>query len=387
VPIAGRAFDFQEIANGWKTDSTTMTESATPAKPQVTKTPPSPGWGVGLLVLIFRVLLLGVSGSLAFLLGIAIASIFPGTVADPPWVETAARRSSALLRQVRVGETPAPPTTSISVPTETEVSPETPVSSDAPTLPGVPEAPPGDAPAESLPPLDLSESEREQLEAELADLEANLAALRDRTAALSIDLGLSADLISLEQRIQQLRQRLDPDAPAPEPSDFDTLDPDTPVSSPPETQLDAPLGAAPSAPQEDAAEVTSNVQVGPRLGYPAASRLTVTLPVDVLFAPGQSTLQAQNTSILDSVVADLLQYPGTAVYVAAHGDGRLSPVESRMQSFEQAKAVRDYLAAALGDASYHWVVVGYGQNFPVADNATAANRQRNRRLEITVSDR
>jgi OmpA-OmpF porin, OOP family len=314
------------------------------------------------LVLIYRLLLLGVSGGLAFLAGIAIASIIPGTVEEPPFVERLARRTEALITGSAVKPIPTrtPPAVS-SVPTT------------APSSPSLPAPPAETAAPETPPPLNLSDQERDRLQAELDQLETDVQSLRDRAADLESELGseqeIETAIAPLEQRIQQLQQRLDPDAePAPVP-------PPTPAETPEATAQPSPLLAAPT------------VQLGQRPGATSADSLMVTLPLDVLFATDTSTLPPQTTAILDSVVGELVNYPGAAIQVAAHADDTLAPAESRLQSFEQAKAVQTYLASLLNEEDYHWVVVGYGQTYPVVQNATPSDRQRNRRLEMTINPR
>ncbi|MBF2078601.1 MAG: OmpA family protein [Synechococcales cyanobacterium T60_A2020_003] len=337
-----------------------MTESATPPTLQPSSPPPSPGRGWGILVFIFRLLLLGVSGTLAFLIGMAIASLFPGTITDPPLVERAIRSGNALLNGTAFEPPPSP-------------SPV--VISSSPTLP----EPPPVANPTPLPPLDLSDEERDRLQAELDQLESNLQALRDRAVSLETELGtdsvVDSAIAPLEQRVQELRQRLNPSADrasAPQGTP-------TPETSPSSDNLGA------SAPVESATPfATVSPVLQQRPGVPA-NGLMVTLPLDVLFATDTATLSPQTTAILDSVVSELQNYPGAAIQIAAHTDDTSSPADSRTQSFEQAKAIKTYLAQVLGDDAYHWIVVGYGQVYPVVANATPSGRQRNRRLEITIS--
>lgn len=337
-----------------------MTESATPPTLQPSSPPPSPGRGWGVLVFIFRLLLLGVSGTLAFLLGMAIASLFPGAIAEPPLVERAIRSGNALLNGTAFESPPSP-------------SPI--VISSSPTLP---EPPPVATPT-PLPPLDLSDEERDRLQAELDQLESDLQALRDRAASLETELGTDSEMDSviapLEQRVQELRQRLDPTAD----SAGDPQATPTPGSSLPAEPLESPASTEPAMPFTTASPVLQQ-----RPGVPANS-LMVTLPLDVLFATDTATLSPQTTAILDSIVSELQNYPGAAIQIAAHTDDTSSPADSRAQSFEQAKAVKTYLSQVLGDDAYHWVVVGYGQVYPVVANATPSDRQRNRRLELTIS--
>lgn len=151
---------------------------ATPSRPQQ--------WTVGILTLLWRLLLLGVGGSLAWTLGIAIAQLFPGNVANPPLTEQLIRRSEAMVDGVR-GWWP-----------QSEVAP--------PTV----EATPQTAPSPT--PLVLDATVQQQVEGDLNRLEADLQVLRDRANRIETQLGILPSQEPLETRLRSLRQRLDPNA-------------------------------------------------------------------------------------------------------------------------------------------------------------------------------
>jgi peptidoglycan-associated lipoprotein len=111
--------------------------------------------------------------------------------------------------------------------------------------------------------------------------------------------------------------------------------------------------------------------------------LVITLPSDALFGT-QSNLQAGAEAILNSIVADLRTYPGASIRVAAYTDPQTDAAGDRTRSFAQAQAVKQYLSGVLGNDNFHWVAIGYGNRNPIAANDSPANRQRNRRVEITI---
>ncbi len=78
-----------------------MTETTTEATTEEHSTQSSGGWFRGLLVLIFRLLLLGVGSVFAVLLGVAIATMYSAEVSNTPVLETALKRSLNLRRALQ----------------------------------------------------------------------------------------------------------------------------------------------------------------------------------------------------------------------------------------------------------------------------------------------
>ena len=251
-----------------------------------------------LLVFIFRLLLVGVGGSLAFFLGVAIAHFYPAIDPQMPLVEKFLRRGAQMVpgdeRQIYA---PLP-----------------------------------------LPALPLTPEQRTSLQAELNQIQAQLEQLRDRATALETKLDRISyrprqqTTGSLEIRLQAITYLLDPNKP-------------------------------------------QSVWTG--------SSLMVTLPSDLLFLEDESTLRLDRQGILDSIVTELKNYQGANLRIAAHTDNVGDARDNLELSLQRARAVKEYLAAALGD-DYNWVAVGYGESRPLASNDTDFQRQRNRRIEIAI---
>jgi outer membrane protein OmpA-like peptidoglycan-associated protein len=77
-------------------------------------------------------------------------------------------------------------------------------------------------------------------------------------------------------------------------------------------------------------------------------------------------------------------YPSIQVKVEGHTDSTGSYETNQKLSLARAVTVRDYLVAQGVEAS-HIGVEGLGPDQPVADNATAEGRARNRRVEIILT--
>lgn len=102
------------------------------------------------------------------------------------------------------------------------------------------------------------------------------------------------------------------------------------------------------------------------------------------FGSGQAALTASAAASVRALAAYLQAEPSAAVRVEGHTDSQGAAAANLALSQRRADAVRDALASA-GVADERIQSVGLGADQPVADNASAAGRARNRRVEIIVS--
>ena len=108
---------------------------------------------------------------------------------------------------------------------------------------------------------------------------------------------------------------------------------------------------------------------------------------DVLFTSGQAVLQPAARENLSKLSGILLAYPGPyTLAIGGHTDAVGSDALNDKLSQARAESVRDYLVGAGIAASHLTSATGYGKHQPVADNATAEGRAKNRRVEIVIDD-
>ncbi len=104
---------------------------------------------------------------------------------------------------------------------------------------------------------------------------------------------------------------------------------------------------------------------------------------NVFFATGSFKLLPKSFASLKGV-ADLMKADESLMIdVDGHTDAQGTDVSNQTLSENRAAAVKDYLTSQ-GVAASRMVSTGYGETKPVADNATAAGRAKNRRTEMTV---
>ena len=108
----------------------------------------------------------------------------------------------------------------------------------------------------------------------------------------------------------------------------------------------------------------------------------------VNFQTGSAVLDPSSYPVLDQTGEILARWPQLQIEVGGHTDARGSAVANRKLSEGRAQAVADYLLWRYPQISSAQLrVKGYGEDVPVASNSTAEGMARNRRVEITVTNR
>jgi len=101
------------------------------------------------------------------------------------------------------------------------------------------------------------------------------------------------------------------------------------------------------------------------------------------FRTGSAVLRDESSGLLNTLIDVVAQCPEADVEIAGHTDATGDASANLNLSLERADAVVEYLAAG-GISAERMVARGYGAERPIADNATAAGRARNRRIEFTI---
>jgi len=111
--------------------------------------------------------------------------------------------------------------------------------------------------------------------------------------------------------------------------------------------------------------------------------LVVSMP-DVLFDSASYTLKPAARERLARISGIVLAYPDLRLEIEGHTDSIGSDAYNQTLSEKRAGSVRDYLMDN-GVSINNVIARGLGKGNPVADNATAAGRKLNRRVEMIVS--
>ena len=106
---------------------------------------------------------------------------------------------------------------------------------------------------------------------------------------------------------------------------------------------------------------------------------------DVLFRTNKSELESGGMHNVQKLGEFLRRYPHNKVLIEGHTDSTGSAEHNQKLSEQRAYAVRKGLTD-MGISNDRISTHGYGEQYPVAGNNNAANRQLNRRVEIVLSD-
>jgi len=113
--------------------------------------------------------------------------------------------------------------------------------------------------------------------------------------------------------------------------------------------------------------------------YLAISRRARRLSLTFRFRSGGSDFDSRSYGDIDRLLELLKAYPNPHVIVLGFSDIVGDPTQSLALSKERAGKVNDELVAR---GIHPTIVDGFGLELPRASNATAAGRERNRRVEV-----
>ena len=111
--------------------------------------------------------------------------------------------------------------------------------------------------------------------------------------------------------------------------------------------------------------------------------ITLNMPGNITFAVDSADISADFYAVLDSVALVLKEFNKTLVEVAGHTDSTGTEQYNQQLSERRADSVAAYLASRKVTGE-RLMVLGAGEAYPIASNETAAGRQLNRRVEITI---
>ncbi|RMA64267.1 OmpA family protein [Ulvibacter antarcticus] len=104
----------------------------------------------------------------------------------------------------------------------------------------------------------------------------------------------------------------------------------------------------------------------------------------VFFDTAKYNINAASQANLDKLTGILKEYPDTDVVVVGHTDSVGSDESNMLLSERRAKSVTTYFTATKGLSTSRFTTNWYGEQTPVADNATAEGRAKNRRVNIAI---
>ena len=111
--------------------------------------------------------------------------------------------------------------------------------------------------------------------------------------------------------------------------------------------------------------------------------IKITFDSGILFDTNSAALRAASQTDIAKLSTTLKEYPDTNILVEGHTDNTGTDAINQPLSENRAQSVSSALTSN-GVASSRIDTKGYGSSQPVADNATEAGKQANRRVEIAI---
>ncbi|HNR11861.1 MAG TPA: OmpA family protein [Thermodesulfobacteriota bacterium] len=112
-------------------------------------------------------------------------------------------------------------------------------------------------------------------------------------------------------------------------------------------------------------------------------RLVATMSGQLLFEVDSSILKASAVSPLTEIAGVLNRYPDSKIVVKGYTDSTGDESHNQTLSENRAKSVGNVLISKGVDPS-RVSMLGFGEQFPVADNSTPEGRAQNRRVELEI---
>ncbi len=116
---------------------------------------------------------------------------------------------------------------------------------------------------------------------------------------------------------------------------------------------------------------------------PAVTQSKITLQADTLYDFDKSTLKPEGKATLDKIAADLSKIKLEVIIAVGNTDGIGTDAYNMALGQRRAQSVKDYLVSKGVDQSRIYTE-SKGKSNPVASNATAEGRAKNRRTDIEV---
>jgi len=115
---------------------------------------------------------------------------------------------------------------------------------------------------------------------------------------------------------------------------------------------------------------------------PPPEKICMTLNVE--FDYDKADVKSKYHGVIEKVADFMKQYPQVTTVIEGHADNRGKYEYNIRLSERRAENVKKYLVEKFGIAETRLTTKGYGYTKPVASNATAAGRQKNRRIDAVL---
>jgi outer membrane protein OmpA-like peptidoglycan-associated protein len=111
--------------------------------------------------------------------------------------------------------------------------------------------------------------------------------------------------------------------------------------------------------------------------------IKITFDSGILFDVNRAELKPAAKTNLTDLAQILQKYDDTDILVEGHTDATGTAEHNLSLSMARAQSAANFLGSQ-GVQSPRFSIMGYGEDQPIADNATEAGREKNRRVELAI---
>ncbi|WP_442806142.1 OmpA family protein [Streptomyces sp. NBC_01257] len=115
------------------------------------------------------------------------------------------------------------------------------------------------------------------------------------------------------------------------------------------------------------------------------SDIKFSLQAEVLFGKDSATLSSAANGRINAIAAEIKKQDAKKVRVFGFTDNLGSSAHGDVLSKQRAEAVHGVLDKALAGTGISYEIRGYGEQYPIASNATEESRKKNRRVEVSFA--
>lgn len=113
------------------------------------------------------------------------------------------------------------------------------------------------------------------------------------------------------------------------------------------------------------------------------NNIVLIMPGNITFDTNKANIKSNFKPVLDSVAKVINEFDKTKVQITGYTDNTGTAAINNQLSADRANSVATYLRLR-GVANARIYAAGLGSSTPIASNATAAGREQNRRVEISL---
>jgi len=147
----------------------------------------------------------------------------------------------------------------------------------------------------------------------------------------------------------------------------------------------AVLAVVSQAPVAAAVQPQAEASAQPRADASAVEQFCRPAVLSVQFDSRKWYVKPEYHAELGKLAQFLKQFPKATGEIGGHTDATGSETMNQKLSLDRAESIRTYLAENFSIDPGRITVKGYGSAKPVADNATVAGKQKNRRIEVNFT--